>query len=470
MSDRVDAHMRNRRDIDVRFSDVAAKIQRLEQKLKRRKHDAASTTPSRGAVDPRGSLMDPSMMLLSKLEADLEYTVLEGRILNEQRSERASMCSAMEDAIHNEEQLWQSSQERKVLADTSLLFHECATVETALRNEENKQLESQSQAEAAEKERHEAKKARVERLQSLQKRLADEEHGLQIAESDMRDVASQLSHVQNEKADWERKLREDFASRSQSDLQNRSPKNKLESERRELENHRDALREELRKTEKLSYALRQNEAESLRDPSQAMITSGSRPESNETEAMIWDATRPVRNVLSLRDTILILKARLLNLYDDLDEISETVDSVRGDPQYSMYAAFSEQSNQWRQQKLYDAFHDAVQLMRNRHYEEDGAAANALLRQLKYFVVVYDLFENHYDAVVNAIMLSDGKWCEADEMLEASQRCRRVIQSEQRRPSSIKRRSVSSATINNPERNVAGVAGGGLLSRSGSIRK
>lgn len=407
------------------------------------------------------------MMLISKLEADLEHSVLEGRLLNDQRTERAAMCSALEDAIRNEDQLWQASHERRVLADTSSLFHECASVETALRTEENKQLECYEHADAAEKERQELKKARTDRLQLLQKQLLSEEHSLQLAEDNFRDSAAQLSRLQLEKGDWEQKLRDDFVSRSlQSDLQNRSPKNKLESERRDLETHRDALREELRKTEKLSYALRQSEAESLRDPSQAMITSGSRPEHNETEAMIWDATRPVRNVLSLRDTILILKARLLNLYDDLDEISETVDTIRGDPQYSMYAAFSEQSNQWRQQKLYDAFHDAVQLMRNRHYEEDGSAANALLRQLKYFAVVYDLFENHYDAVVNAIMLSDGKWCEADEMLEASQRCRRVIQSEQRRPSSVKRRSVSSVTINNvPERST-----GGLSSRSGSIRR
>jgi hypothetical protein len=126
---------------------------------------------------------------------------------------------------------------------------------------------------------------------------------------------------------------------------------------------------------------------------------------------------------------------------------ETVEKIQGDPQFSMYPAFSEQSNLWRQQRLYEAYHDVVEHINSKSYESDPLAAQLLLSKLKHFVVVYDLFENHYDAVVNAIMLSEGKWVEADQMLPAAMTCRRVISDSKRVNSAtlVKKRSTVSAT-------------------------
>lgn len=424
MTTSFDEHVRRRRNLDVQFSLIGAEIRRLTQTVAL---TSAQDMSAMGRFASPVSVADVSLAMLSRLECDKELAQLEARYLSELRNTKRQQCSALEEEMRSAEKQFASSSDRQTLQRTLESYEECVACETALRKEENQLVESVDRAEIAAKEREIAKKRAASRVEVLKRQLLDEESAYSVLKGDLSVARQSLRARREEQQGWEQRLRNLKAGDSGDAVRNA------------LEARRQSLTEELQQAEKLFEELARSEAEALRDPTNALVTQKERPKA-EMAAMVWDATRPVRSVMLLRETLLVLKANLLNLYDDLDEITDIVEKIQNDPKATMYPAFSEPSNAWRQQRLHEAFQSVVELMKARHYESDVNAAQQLLARMKHFIVVYDLFENHYDAVVNAIMQSEAKWRETEQMLSAAETCRRVISD------AAKQRAASSAQL------------------------
>ncbi len=164
-----------------------------------------------------------------------------------------------------------------------------------------------------------------------------------------------------------------------------------------------------------------------------------------------EVTTAMRRLHHTREAMMLLKAFIINLCEDLDTITETVQSVRDDPNFAAFSPFTEPSNAWRRNLLSAAYADVVALMRTQQHLTDAGAAAALLAKMKYFVIVYDLFSNHFDAVVAAVMATDGidgMWASVLDMQSASDQCCNTI-SENKKMQARRRSSVVALTSRRP---------------------
>ena len=146
-----------------------------------------------------------------------------------------------------------------------------------------------------------------------------------------------------------------------------------------------------------------------------------------------EVSTSMRRLHRVRECMMLLKAFLINLCDDLDTIAETVQVIKDDPNFTAFSPFTEQSNSWRRHLLSAAYGDVVTGIRSQQYLTDAAAATALLTKMKYFVIVYDLFCNHFDAVVGAVMAVEGPgktedamWATVLDMQNVADQCNNTI--------------------------------------------
>jgi hypothetical protein len=217
---------------------------------------------------------------------------------------------------------------------------------------------------------------------------------------------------------------------------------------RRLLRQKSELEDAIRLKENQMDALKSLEPLTLQDPMR-MVASGT--PSDSTLRLMWEAAAPVRRILLLREGLMILKAHSINLCEDLDAIAAIIEKLQSEPQYALYSPYSPEGCLWRQQKLHEAFSAMVQTIGEKQYESDPTAAQQLIDKIMYFVVVYDLFENNFDAVVGAVMLSSSMWDEAHGALSALQLSKRVTEDARQRAAAMKARRTSKANPAPPSR-------------------
>lgn len=450
MSSRFDGHIRKRRDIDMRFAALSEELQSLTRKFTNcgssfSAHADPSTiggnmvkVSSGGGKHAANRVVNAAEMsvgLMARLECERDLVKMETKCLEQLRSQKQNTAATLEESIRTIERQLSNGLDRLSLQQATDTFELCLHTEQDIRIEENKALDTLEKTEQFETEAMEKKQQLNTMLEKLRKQMLE----AQSACSNTQRELTASKRMLKEKKDEQLSVEEELRGLTQSYMSNK------DSTRKGLEVRKHQLIAELSSVQRLNQALQQQEMVTLQNPMDSIVSAAERPSADEIAGRIWDVTRPVRGVVSLRETLLVLKANVLNLYDDLDEITEIVDKIQSDPKYSMYPAFSDASNQWRQSKLFEAYTSAVEAMQAcgaPNASLDPSTAATLLGRLKYFVVVYDLFEQHYDAVVHAIMQSDTKWMEAEDMLQAALLCRRVITESKTKSGGVRKKVVS----------------------------
>lgn len=311
---------------------------------------------------------------------------------------------------------------RRVLGGSSLqklqqTLRKGMELEKDVRRAENAAIEQSEVAQRREEQRRELEQDERRQQDAMQQDIITQEALSSSLEREAAELERVLASARNTAEEWAQRVK--LAKSGEP----------ADAELTALLQERERLTRELQGVDGLLQAFRnldqENSVESV-DSSIIFATTKRCPSDDPALRALWEAAAPVRDIVSLRETLLVLKAHLFNLCDDIEDISSTVDKLHDEPQYSQYPPLSEGSNLWRQSKLFDTYQAVVEEMRKGQYETDANAAKAVLNRMKTFAVVYDCFETHFDAVANAILQSEGHWKEATKMLTVAELCQATI--------------------------------------------